>query len=68
MRINIHEIGWVIRERRETLRITQEQLAEFSEVSKRTIQNIENGTGNPTLDVLEKILNTLGLKMEINVG
>ncbi len=33
------------------------------EVSVNTITKIERGEGNPTLDVLEKVLDTLGMEL-----
>ncbi|MEM7654631.1 MAG: helix-turn-helix transcriptional regulator [Bacteroidota bacterium] len=52
-----------IKQRRESLSVTQETLAELSEVSLRTIKQFESGKGNPTLHTLEKILAVLGLEI-----
>ena len=35
----------------------------MSEVSINTITKIERNEGNPTLDVLEKVLDTLGMEL-----
>ena len=67
MRVHIEDIAWVIRERRETLKITQQQLADLSGVGIRTIQKIEGSKGNPTIDVLDKLLTTLGLTIEMHI-
>ena len=58
---------------RRTFRLTQVDLAHESGVSLPTIQKIESGQGNPTLEILEKILSALGLRVqlkceEFNVG
>lgn len=52
-----------LRERRESLRVTQESLAELSGVGLRTLKQLESGKGNPTLTTLQKISDTLGLEI-----
>lgn len=59
------EIGSVIRSRRQSLRSTQNALAEMSGVSVRMIKAIEGGYANPSVKTLTKVLNPLGLKLEI---
>ncbi len=54
-----------IKERREVLQVTQENLAELSGVGLRTLKQFESGKGNPTFLTLQKIADTLG--MEINL-
>ena len=54
-----------IQNRRSLLRITQEDLAEISGVSLRTIKTIEKGQGNPTVKVLEKLLGVMGLRLNV---
>ena len=39
----------------------------MSEVSVNTITKIERNEGNPTLDVLEKVLDTLGMELSTRV-
>jgi len=56
-----------IKLRRESLRITQEMLSDLSEVSLRTIKQFESGKGNPTLQTLQKIVEVLGLEIQITV-
>lgn len=51
--------------RRKELHITQPQLAELAQVSVNTIIKLERGTGNPTLDVLIKIGDILGLELAL---
>lgn len=61
------EIGKTIKTRRKQLRITQPDLAEMAEISVNTLYKIERGQANPTLKVLEKILDILGMDIQIDV-
>lgn len=61
------ELANIIRDRREVLKITQEHLAELSGIGLRTIKAIETGNGNPTLDTIMKIIEILGLEINITV-
>ncbi len=56
-------IGKSIKERRKTLRVTQLQLAELAGVSVNTLYKIEREQTNPTLEILEKIADVLGLEI-----
>ncbi len=60
-------IGQVIKERRKILKITQRTLAELSGVGINTLTKIERGEANPTVEVLDKILDTLGMEIRITV-
>jgi transcriptional regulator with XRE-family HTH domain len=55
------KIGEIIKKRRELLGLLQPQLSELSNVSTRTIQLVEQGKGNPSLDTLLKLAEPLGL-------
>lgn len=61
------EIGKKIRERRNTLRITQPHLAEMAGISESTLYKIENGKANPTIKVLNQITEILGLEITLDV-
>lgn len=65
--MNIEEIGKMIRFRREFLNLRQEDLSEMSGVTSRTIHLIESGTGNPSLETLEKLAQVLGMEIIIQV-
>ena len=65
MRNLINEIGEKLRERRELLGILQTRLALISGVNTRTIQLVENGKGNPSLETLSNLADTLGLRIEL---
>lgn len=60
-------IGDVIKKRRELLGLLQPQLASISGVSTRTIQLVETGKGNPSLDTLIKIADPLGLRINLSL-
>ncbi len=65
--MNTHEIGEVIRARREVLGIDQRTLSEISDVAVHTLSNIEAGNGNPTVKSLNKVLGALGLELRVDV-
>lgn len=56
-----------LKARREALHVTQSMLADLSGVSLRTLKQIESGKGNPTLETLAKLANTLGLEVSLQV-
>lgn len=60
-------IGAVIKTRRREFGLTQGQLAQLSEVGINTLIQIERGEGNPTVRVLEKVLQTLGLRLTVSI-
>jgi transcriptional regulator with XRE-family HTH domain len=57
----------IIKARRESLRVTQETLAELSGVGLRTLKQFESGKGNPTLMTLQKLGDALGLEISISI-
>ncbi|TDW96073.1 DNA-binding XRE family transcriptional regulator [Dinghuibacter silviterrae] len=65
MREFMIKIGAILRERRELLGLLQTQLADLSRISIRTIQLVERGKGNPSLDTLVKLAETLGMQFEL---
>ena len=60
-------LGEAIKKRRKELGITQPHLAELAQVSTNTIYKIERGQGNPSLDVLHKIAEVLGMELKLEV-
>lgn len=60
-------IGEQIRLRRKELMITQPDLADIAGISVNTLYKIERGQANPTIEVLSKILNVLGLEITVGV-
>lgn len=61
-----HELGQLLRERRRHLGISQIDFANLAGVAVHTVSDIESGKGNPTLDVLLKVLDPLGLELSVN--
>ena len=57
------ELGRLIRKRRKSLRIDQLALSEIAGISVHTLSNIEAGRSNPTVAVLERVLNALGMEL-----
>ena len=64
---NLRDIGREIKDRRKLLQITQEELAEISGVSLRSLKAIELGKGNPTVSQLNKVLEAIGLRIIIGL-
>lgn len=60
-------VGESIKHRRKELRITQPHLAELAKVSTNTLYKIEKGQGNPSLDVLLKLADVLGMELKLDV-
>lgn len=56
-----------IKERRVTLKLSQENLAELAGVGLRTLKHFESGKGNPTVNTLEKLVNVLGMELKLEV-
>lgn len=63
----IQEIGKGIKQRRKALKITQPNLAQLAKVATNTLYKIERGQANPTIDILEKITDVLGLEIKLEV-
>jgi y4mF family transcriptional regulator len=60
-------VSKAIRDRRKELGITQPHLAEVAGVSTNTLYKLEKGQGNPTLDVLTKLAEVLGMELKLEV-
>ena len=65
MRNSLIKLGHSIRQRRELLGLLQPQLAALSGVSTRTIQLVEQGKGNPSIETLISLADPLGLSLEL---
>ncbi|MEY8607096.1 helix-turn-helix domain-containing protein [uncultured Duncaniella sp.] len=61
------ELMDIMKQRRETLSLTQQDLAEMSQVGLATIKDIERGKGNPALSTVKKILDVLGIEIEYSI-
>lgn len=65
--MHFEEIIKLVKERRETLQVTQESLAQLSGIGLRTLKQFESGKGNPTLQTLQKIVDVLGLEVSLKL-
>ncbi len=63
----VNNLGETIRSRRKELNITQPHLAEIAKVSTNTLYKLERGQGNPSLEVLNKIAEVLGMELIMEV-
>jgi len=61
------QIGEEIRKRRLELSLAQLDLLDYTEISSKTLSNLEQGKGNITLDTLEKIINILGMEYQLKI-
>ena len=55
-----------LKQLRNEFKLSQVELAQESGVSLPTIQKIESGQANPTLEVMEKIFSVLGLHLQVH--
>lgn len=61
------KIATLLKKRRKEVGISQQKLAELSEVSVRKISDIETAAADTSVGTLSKILQVLGLEMHIGV-
>jgi len=62
----MEEIGKQIAERRKKKGLSQQDLAEMSGISPRTINSVEQGKANPSINVLSKIVKPLGFVVTLS--
>ena len=63
----VNQIGESIKTRRKELRITQPHLAELASISINTLYKLERGNGNPSLNVLNKLIEVLGMELRLEI-
>ena len=61
------KIGEIIQQRRANLNLTQKDVAEMAGTTFKSISEIELGMRNPTLNILNRILEVLGLELSIHI-
>jgi transcriptional regulator with XRE-family HTH domain len=66
-KMHFEKIINTIKERREVLKVNQENLAKLSGVGLRTLKQFESGKGNPTLLTVTKLADILGLELELTI-
>lgn len=59
-------LGKTIKERRQQLGITQQELADLSGVGINTLVAMERGSGNPSVGTLRKVAAVLGLELKLS--
>jgi len=65
--MNLENIGKMICDRRKVLDLSQNDLCEIAGISQHTLSAIENGTANPKIGTLVKILDKLGIDIDLKV-
>ena len=63
----VRDVGTVIKRRRKALKVIQPHLADLAGISVNSLYKIERGEANPTLDLLKKIADVLGLEIKLEV-
>ena len=63
----VQDLGNIIKIRRKELKITQPHLAELAGISTNTLYKLERGQGNPSLDILNKLAEVLGLELSMSI-
>lgn len=61
------QLGETIKVRRKELGITQPHLAELAGISLNTLYKLERGQSNPSLEVLNKLAEVMGMEIKLEV-
>ncbi|WP_198305225.1 helix-turn-helix domain-containing protein [Arcobacter vandammei] len=67
MELTTVRIGKIIKKRRLELKLELKDLQDFSGINYVSISDIENAKSNPTIKTLEKLLDALGMQINIEV-
>ncbi|CAM3935109.1 helix-turn-helix domain-containing protein [Arcobacter cloacae] len=67
MEPTVNKIGRIIKKRRKELNLELKDLQDYSGINYASISDIENGKANPTIKTLEKLLDVLGMQINIEV-
>ncbi|MGV8135470.1 MAG: helix-turn-helix domain-containing protein [Mangrovibacterium sp.] len=65
--MTVLEIGEQIKKRRKILRVAQSDLAEMANISVNTLYKVERGQANPTIEILNKVADILGMEVRLEV-
>lgn len=65
--MHLEQLVIAMKQRREVLGVTQEQLAELSGVGLRTLKALESKKSNPTFETLAKLADVLGMELKLVV-
>jgi y4mF family transcriptional regulator len=66
-KMHLSELTNILKQRRNQLGITQNDLAELSGIALRTIKLVESGKNNPTLDTVIKLAEVLGMEIKLEI-
>jgi transcriptional regulator with XRE-family HTH domain len=58
-------LGQAVRQHRELVRLSQEDLADRAKLDRTYVSGIERGKRNPTLDVLQRLSTALGVDLDV---
>ncbi len=61
------DLDKIIKNRRKTLAISQQDLAEMAGIGLATLKDIERGKGNPSMATVSKIMEVLGMEIVFKV-
>ena len=61
----MERVGQIIKARRKELGVTQQEVANLASVGINSLVAIERGKGNPSLKTLLRILDVLGLEINL---
>lgn len=61
------ELGSFLAIRRQDLVLRQEDVAQMAGITSKTLYTIERGKGNTSLDSFEKLLDVLGLSINLTI-
>lgn len=61
------QLGETIKLRRKELGITQPHLAELAGISLNTLYKLERGQSNPSLEVINKLAEVMGMEIKLEV-
>lgn len=65
--MKLENLGQMLQQRREMLQLRQEDLSEMAGINVRTIIQMEKGEGNPSFTTLQKVLDVLGLELNVSL-
>lgn len=65
--MDMKQIASFIKKRRKQLNITQQNLADISGISTRKLSDIETSKGTTTIEILNKVCETLGVEIVLKV-
>ncbi len=61
--VKIDKIAKTLRKLRDAAKMSQKELSARAGVAHKTLQDLESSKGNPTIDTLEALANTLGVSI-----